>query len=263
MSKGNVSKDQRIGVTEIGDPCFHLEIFDNLYRGNIIITKHLTDKLCGNLIENSDKIILHLSCTGYGGTIVEPFVPPYQNTYSQCIDMIKAGFPSSHIVLRIDPIIPTSKGIKLAMNVISQFANIGISRLRISFLDNYKHVKDRFIEKNIPLLYGGKFHEDLRIRNNVLEDVKKHANACGFKSVECCGEPNIDSIPCLSQIDIDILGLKDIELVGSSEQRDSCCCPTNKSELIRDMPHRCGHKCLYCYLKDKEPNVKDIENGNS
>lgn len=260
MSKGNVSNDQRIGVTEIGDPCFHLEIFDNLYRGNIIITKHLTDKLCGKLIENSDKIILHISCTGYGGTIVEPFVPPYQKTYSQCVDMMKAGFPSSHIVLRIDPIIPTDKGVKLAMNVMSQFANIGIKRLRISFLDNYKHVRDRFTEKKIPLLYGGKFHEDLGKRKEILAMLNDHSTACGFKSLECCGEPNIDSVPCLSQTDIDILGLKDIELVGSSEQRESCGCPTNKSELIRDMPHRCSHQCLYCYLKD---NVKDVENGNS
>ena len=50
MSKEKVNKDQRIGTTEIGDPCFHLEIFDNLYRGNIIITKHLTNQLCGNKI---------------------------------------------------------------------------------------------------------------------------------------------------------------------------------------------------------------------
>lgn len=89
MSKEKVNKDKRIGTTEIGDPCFHLEIFDNLYRGNIIITKHLTNQLCGKLIENKEKVILHLTCTGYGGTKVEPFVPPYQDTYSQCMDLIK------------------------------------------------------------------------------------------------------------------------------------------------------------------------------
>ena len=251
MAKEKVNRDQRIGTTEIGDPCFHLEIFDNLYRGNIVITKHLTNQLCGKLIENKEKVILHLTCTGYGGTKVEPFVPPYQDTYSQCMDLIKGGFPPKHIVLRIDPIIPTEKGVKLAMNVMVQFSNCGIERLRVSFLDNYNHVKERFKEIGYPILYDGKFHESLERRKEIIDNITKNAEKCGFKSVECCGEPNMDSIPCLSKKDLDILGLNDIELVGSSSQRDACGCPSNKSELIREMPKRCGHKCLYCYLKDK------------
>ena len=250
MSKIKVDRAQRIGATEIGDPCFHLEIFNNLYRGNIIITKHLTNALCGKLIENKDKIILHISCTGYGGTKVEPFVPPYQNTYQQCMDLIGCGFPSKQIVLRIDPIIPTKKGVCLAMNVMSQFGNCDIKRLRVSFLDNYAHVKERFKKLGYPILYNGKFHESLERRKEIMSEITSHAIKCGFESIECCGEPNIESIPCLSKKDIEILGLNDIELVGSSSQRDACGCPSNKSELIRDTPKRCGHKCLYCYLKN-------------
>ena len=100
-------------------------------------------------------------------------------------------------------------------------------------------------------MYDGKFHESLERRKEIIDNITKNAEKCGFKSVECCGEPNMESIPCLSKKDLDILGLNDIELVGSSSQRDACGCPSNKSELIRDMPKRCGHKCLYCYLKDK------------
>ena len=54
-----MDKDQYIGITETIDPAFHLEIFDNLYKGNIIITKRLTNKLNEKLIENKDKVILH------------------------------------------------------------------------------------------------------------------------------------------------------------------------------------------------------------
>ena len=34
-----MDKSQRFGTTEISDPCFHLEIFENLYDGIYLMTK--------------------------------------------------------------------------------------------------------------------------------------------------------------------------------------------------------------------------------
>ena len=76
-----LEKSQYIGIVENTDPCFHLEIFDNLYLGNIIITKRLTDKLIEKLVENKDKCILHFTITGFGNTKVEPFVPSVEQSY--------------------------------------------------------------------------------------------------------------------------------------------------------------------------------------
>lgn len=59
-----VDKNQYWGITENCDPAFNLEVFDNLYKGNTIITKRLTNKLIEKLVEHQDKIILHLTCTG-------------------------------------------------------------------------------------------------------------------------------------------------------------------------------------------------------
>ena len=50
-----MEKSQYIGITETSDPCFHLDIFDNLYNANIIITKNLTNNLIEKLIENGVK----------------------------------------------------------------------------------------------------------------------------------------------------------------------------------------------------------------
>ena len=44
-----MDKSQRFGTTEISDPCFHLEIFENLYDGNLIIAKRLTPALIDKL----------------------------------------------------------------------------------------------------------------------------------------------------------------------------------------------------------------------
>lgn len=248
-----MDKSQYIGITETSDPAFHLEIFDNLKEGNIIITKSLTDKLIEKLLEHSEKCILHATVTGMGGSKVEPFVPTMEKSVKQIKKLIVGGFPVNQIVLRIDPIVPTEKGIETALNVIETFKGLGIDRVRVSFLDMYKHVKERFAESNIKVPYES-FHADEIVRRSALDKIWTNAVLYGFKSIEICGEPGLESVPCISQKDIDILGLTDkIKLEGNKEQRSSCSCPANKRELIsydRRKSHKCGHGCLYCYMKD-------------
>ena len=113
-----MNKENRIGVTESGEIAFNLDAFDRLYKANIIITKRLTDELIEKLIEHKEKIILHLTCTGMGGTRIEPFVPKLQDTYKKFLKLIEGGFPVSQVVLRVDPIVPTKKGLLTAMSVL-------------------------------------------------------------------------------------------------------------------------------------------------
>ena len=249
MGKIKVPFDQRVGVTESGEVGFNLDCFDRLYNANIIISKRLTNKLIEKLIENKEKIIFHCCVTGMGSSRIEPFVPKTEETYKKLVELLEKGFPISHVVLRVDPIVPTEKGIETALDVITAFSGLGIKRLRFSFLDNYKHVKKRFKEEGIKELYGGEFHAPLELRKEYAAKIEV-AHDGGFESVEACGEPGIESISCLSQRDIDILGLTDkIILEGSAEQRDSCGCPANKTEILKVKPHRCEHNCLYCYWR--------------
>ena len=245
-----MDREQYIGITEAGEAAFRLDIFDNLYNGNIIITKRLTAPLIDKLIENKEKIILHLTCTGMGGTRIEPLVPKAEKTREMFGKLIEGGFPIEQVVLRVDPIIPTRKGIETAKNVIELFKDFGIKRVRISFMDMYGHVKDRFNEEHIPLPYAT-FHEDDAIRKAACNEFLKISVDYGF-TLEVCGEPGIKSVPCLSTLDLKILGLdRKIKLEGKKDQRSSCSCPANKKELIvGEKPHRCENKCLYCYWRD-------------
>lgn len=244
-----IDKTQYIGITEAGDPAFNLDIFDRLYQGNIIISKNLTNKLIEKLLEHKDTCVLHITATGMGGSKIEPFVPTIEKTRKQLWCLIEGGFPIEQIVLRIDPIVPTNKGLLTAKNVLTLFSDLGIKRVRISFLDMYKHVKDRFDEENIKHPYEG-FHASLVDRKNAFDEIVFLANELGYGVVETCGEPDFPSTPCLSQKDIDILHLTDvITLVGNKEQRHTCGCPANKKELIKGKPHQCDHKCLYCFWK--------------
>lgn len=243
--------NQLIGITETGDPCFHLEIFDNLKLANIIVTKRLTDKLIEKLVEHSDKCILHLSITGMGGSKVEPLVPTMHDMYNKFNLLTEKGFPVEQVVLRIDPIVPTSKGIETAIKVIRLFRDSGIKRMRWSSLDMYPHVIERFKENKIPLPYET-FHATT-LKRRALDSLLEAACYVADMSIESCGEPDIESIPCISQKDIDILGLNGvITLEGNAEQRSNCHCPANKYQLIKDAPKRCNNGCIYCFWKEKK-----------
>lgn len=249
MGHLQLDKTQLIGTTEAGEVAFNLDVFDRLYQGNIIITKRLTGKLVEQLVKHAKKIILHVTCTGYGGTVIEPMVPDINTTYNNLKKLIECKFPVDHIVLRIDPVIPTEKGIMTAMNVVERFSDLGIKRVRYSIIDMYSHVKDRFNRSNLPLpfeTFHCNYDKRLEIHNLFLQKGQEH----GF-DVEVCGEPGIGETPCLSQKDIDILKLSGrVKLIGNSEQRKSCKCPANKKELIKGKPSRCSNKCLYCFWMD-------------
>lgn len=246
-----MDKSQYIGIVENTDPCFHLDLFDHLYLGNIIITKRLTDKLIEKLIENKDKCILHFTVTGMGGSKIEPLVPTVEQSFEKFNKLIKSGFPIKQVVLRIDPIVPTDKGWKTANHVLEIFKESGMKRVRFSILDMYNHVKERFNDNGFPIPYET-FHAPLEKRLEIYDKLVEVGNKYNF-SVEACGEPGIESISCLSQKDIDILGLTDkIHLEGNKGQRKSCHCPANKRQLVTHiMPEPCQHGCLYCYWKDK------------
>ena len=216
-----MDKNQYWGITENCDPAFNLEVFDNLYKGNTIITKRLTNKLIEKLVEHQDKIILHLTCTGSGGTIIEPFVPSIEQNYEKCKQLINSGFPVSHIVLRVDPVIPTDKGIETASKVIRMFSNLDIKRVRWSSMDMYNHVKERFKDAGIALPYNS-FHAPANMIRKAHNALKSLCDGYNIE-LECCGEGLFKGTPCLSQKDVDILGLtNEIKLEGNAEQRKTC-----------------------------------------
>lgn len=249
--KEYVPHSQRVGITEAGEPAFNLDLFEHLYDANIIITKRLTDKLITKLIENKEKVILHLTCTGHGSSILEPLVPTAEKTHEQLKKLLSLGFPVKQVVLRIDPIIPTAEGRRLAYEVTKLFSDCGIKRLRFSVLDLYEHVKERFNKANYSIPYTS-FHASTNARNIILQGLQALAETYGY-TVEACAEPGIESCPCLSNKDIEILGLAGkINLFSSAQQRKNCGCPANKRELIRKgKPHRCENACLYCFWKDE------------
>jgi DNA repair photolyase len=161
------------------------------------------------------------------------------------------GFNEEHVVLRLDPILPNKVGLKIAESVLSKFNDTGIKRVRLSSLDMYNHVKERIKSMGFNPPYES-FHAPKEMTDNLDSLLSRYSNRYEFES---CAEIGRLSIPktvgCVSQRDIDIIKPEfDVSLVGSSRQRTSCLCPSNKVQIIRTKPRRCHNKCIYCYWRD-------------
>ena len=127
----------KIGITERGDASIDYSWVDKLNNvdGAIIITKNLNEKLQTKILEASKPIIVHCTCTGWGGSYLEPNVPNYKEQLNNLKSLIDKGFLKSHCVLRIDPIIPTTEGIERVKNVLEYAKDLYLFdtiRIRIS-----------------------------------------------------------------------------------------------------------------------------------
>lgn len=230
----------KIGITERGDAGLDFSWVEKIPETafTILITKNLNDRFIDEVIKQKDKIIVHATITGMGGSPIEPNVPDANWSIYQLHKLINQGFPAKQIVLRIDPIFPTEKGLQTARSVLVKASDLGITRCRISVVDGYKHVKQRFADANIQ------FPEidTQEAYNRILETLSFYMDRWQF---EACAEKVPFQCGCISIRDVEALGI-DVDLIGNKEQRKGCLCPKNKFELLNQC-HQCAHKCLYCY----------------
>jgi hypothetical protein len=128
----------KIGITEAGDAGLDLSWVDklNLVDGAILISKNLTPAFCEKALEYKDKLIIHATITGWGGTILEPNIPKPPVQINQILSLIHNGFPANKIVIRIDPIIPYGKGCVRALYIFENLIRLGFNRYRVSILDS-------------------------------------------------------------------------------------------------------------------------------
>lgn len=244
----------KIGITERGDPSIDFSWVPKMEKmdGVILITKNLTDAVIAAAKPYLSKMIFHVTCTGMGGTTIEPNIPPYLWQLEQARMLHKMGVDMERIVIRIDPIVPTLKGLETARKVFEAAYRKGFRRFRISLLDCYPHVRQRFAEHHIPAPYGSEHFTPL---NKMFEDAdamvkllkENYPDIC----IESCAEPNLketEKTGCVSKKDLQLLGLclEDVDQTGY--QRKNCLCCSAKTELLTEKK-QCPYGCLYCYWK--------------
>ena len=254
----------KIGITEAGDAGLDLSWANKLdtVDGAIVITKCISPEFYDAVLSNKDRLIVHATFTGCGHSVLEPNVPPPYEEFDAIMALERAGFPKEKIVIRVDPIIPTPKGINTAKNVFKTFMDVGFSRFRVSIIDMYPHVRERFKEAGLPLPYGehgfSPSTEQARAVGEMLEDVERYWFSIGRRElfsdvlrIESCAEPGLKNAcqcGCISGYDMDLLGLPEDEPDSFGYQRSNCLCYSGKTELLKHK-ERCPHGCLYCYWR--------------
>lgn len=231
----------KIGTTERGDAglCFAWKEF---VGPKILITKS-PQNLCDLSDEDLKDCIVHCTITGLGESVYEPGVANISVTLPAYKKLV-SRLGGDRVVLRIDPII---LGIDNEENIIKILSE-ACSRVRISFLDMYDHVRTRFMKNNISIPpEHEKFHTDLETRKTHL-----HFMSCILRQkckydIEICGEPGLECSGCVSEKDLQALNIS-CPLKGKSCQRAECHCAAEKFELLQNKK-QCKHKCIYCYWK--------------
>lgn len=255
------------GITENGDASLNYEWESKIREmdGSILITKKLTGIFKNKVIENMHlPFVIHVSCTGYGGTVLEPNLPTYQQTIQEISTLIHyAGFPAEKVVLRIDPIIPTGKGIKLFEDVVRYAQDIvpEVKRIRISVMDMYPHVRARFEKAGLRDPYEGGFQAPGYMFNNLNWKIRQLKDDFPELMFESCAEtklPATEAVGCVSKRDYQILGLPE-PADTKKGQRKNCLCVGEKKDMLPFKYNQTGYNhcygCLYCYWhteKDKE-----------
>lgn len=86
----------KIGATDGGDAGIDLSWVDKLSKvnGAVVITKCVSPDFYDAVIANKDKLVVHATCTGYGGSVLEPNVPSPHEQFQAVMALVKDGrFP--------------------------------------------------------------------------------------------------------------------------------------------------------------------------
>lgn len=270
----------KIGITEQGDAGLNFNWANKLqqmhwdgtlrhmvsdYDGAVLITKNAQPSFQKILLslyheKHYHNILLHLTCTGWGYTPMEPNVPNTDTQLSYLEDLLKAGFPINHVVLRLDPIIPTPEGLERAKQVLShpivQKYKYQL-QVRISVIDLYAHTKQRMSAAGytLPNLSFRPTKTELQPVLQLLQQFPEfHYETCAEDTLcEMAWDSDvtplfIENNGCISYKELELFQLPTNQL-PTGGQRSTCHCLACKSELLNQR-HRCPHHCLYCYWKD-------------
>ena len=258
-------EENLIGITEAGDAGRDLswaeKLQDHKYAGAILITKSGDLPAFQRAVLALKKpCIIHFTCTGWGGTAMEPNVTPVEDLFPSIRSFLDHGFPAERAVLRVDPIIPTVEGYSRLENVLQLYKEFlpDIKRIRISIYDDYHQAREEMIRRGYPPVDGITRWKNESQRRPSQEQVQRVAKLCvrlcPDQHFEVCAEPELAAwdpgrftwTGCVSEQDCEILGVEVPDDLGRRQSRFGCRCISNKRELL-SCRNRCPNNCAYCY----------------
>lgn len=250
----------RIGFTERGDAGRDFSWFDKLSTvdGAILITKSMSDHFNDLVLTAEKPVIVHVGCTGWGETWLEPNAPDFKTQLGYAEKLVERGFDPARLILRIDPMIPTPEGMERVRAVLDYVIkqDLPFIRFRMSVMDEYPHVRQRLIDIGKQPFYNGAFTAPKPMKELVVRTLEEYP----FQ-FETCAEDwlamsnTTDDKPkfvvrgCCSTADLRLMNLPLPDNRAENMQgRNGCHCLSCKTELL-ERRAQCPNGCKYCYWK--------------
>jgi len=258
---------QLVVASEYGEPSNHVGVICQRLCDIkkdvclLLITKNLPD--CSKIIVVADSLSIpyqiHCTITGLGGTVLEPQVPAPNLMVEESIKVIeKYKIDPKAITVRIDPIVPEFLDLQTieASHTLKAFAGIGVKDCRISIVDYYPHVRERFDKLGIK--HPDRFQVGIPLKNLII-DRMFHLTSMYNMKLHLCAEylgpnlegsiyPGVDTEGCASAASWKRLGITDLK-PATRKQREECTCNLSKQDLLAGLSKGCKGGCVYCYWR--------------
>lgn len=206
------------------------------------------ERLCSTLARYR-QLYVHLTITGFGGSVLEPHIPPWQDVVGMLAQLVVFTGDARRISWRFDPIIRVEVNGTLFSNI-DLFAPLaeavgeaGIAFCRTSWVEPYAKVQRRLARRGITL----QLHSPEERREHARE-LTRIAASHGM-GIHFCAVADFPRSRCidgelLSRLHPDGLNCSPARAKG---QRPLCGC--TQSIDIGWYSQKCLHGCLYCYAE--------------
>lgn len=211
------------------------------------------------VLSQYDQVYLHLTVTGFGGTVVEPGVPPAEKVLGSIPELISFLGDPRRLRLRPDPLATFRRGgevysnLHLVPEIIRKAASLGVKSFSSSFMTLYPKVEERLKREGFSFIALGE--EEKRY---IWRHLEKVAQESGAKLFACC-VPGLPKSRCIDGYLLTLLHPRK-EPCRTNEaagQRELCGC--THSVDLGWYTMKCPAGCLYCYGSPLRPR-KNLTN---
>lgn len=217
-------------------------------------------------IENGGAILLNLTVTGLGGTVLEPGIPTDDAVARSARALIESGLLEAEaVILRYDPLIEVRTGSGVAGNIdvalfrrtVRRFSDLGVRRIKVSCADYaYTHVARRLARYGIEPVIRSE-----RELQSFIDEMLHVSRECGMRCDVCCNPASGVTDTTAGCIDGSLINAL-LERHGASwrvserlhndigRQRPGCRCTWSTDIGYTPGIPSCfttGGACLYCY----------------
>ena len=236
-----------IYVTEMTDAAVHWDKVVTKLRMGIPAVVYSKGLLPIDEFATLPQVACSLTITGWGGTWLEPNVPPPDKMISWL--HYAYGKLGDRVRLRIDPIVPSQEGFNKACSIAKQI--LVPIRTIVSILQFYKGMEETFRKLDIKSsIYTDKSGRAWFPKREVAAEAYrrlKYANP--NLTYQFCGMPYEVGDTHTGCVDDDLLaaiGVTNFKRIKPGVQRPGCKCVIQKRQLVSGP---CKHACQYCYAR--------------